>query len=164
MRAALLTGLALSVACATPPPPLPTARPLRDVESLAWLAGSWAREGDRSRWEEHWTVPAGGTMVGMARMVRDGVTAFTESLLIEEREDGIYYGARPSNQPEAAYKLIINDAGRAVFTNPEHALPHTIGYDLAPDGSLMAWIENERDGETWREHFPVRPSQLVPDY
>ncbi len=136
------------------------ADPLRDVTTLGWLAGSWAEEGKGFRWEEHWTAPAGGTMVGMARMVQDGATAFTEALRIEQRQDGIVYVATPSNQPTTEFLLVEHTGWQAVFSNPAHKTPSTIGYRLQPDGSLMAWIENEVDGQIQREFFPKTRAAL----
>ena len=46
--------------------------------------------------EEHWTRPAGGSMLGMSRTVAGNRTAEFEFLRIEQREDGIYYVAQPS--------------------------------------------------------------------
>jgi hypothetical protein len=53
------------------------------VDRLDWLAGAWQGAIGGDQVEEHWAVPAGGTMVGMFRWLRDGQPRFYELLLLE---------------------------------------------------------------------------------
>ncbi|MCB1009826.1 MAG: hypothetical protein KDB94_13155, partial [Acidobacteria bacterium] len=50
------------------------APPPARVEALAWLAGCWAPDGGESGSVEQWTAPAGGTMLGLSRTIRNGTT------------------------------------------------------------------------------------------
>ncbi len=47
-------------------------------EDLVWLSGSWQQGSGDDVIEEHWTLPAGGSLIGMSRTVKRGQTAFFE--------------------------------------------------------------------------------------
>ncbi|MDH3196912.1 MAG: DUF6265 family protein [Candidatus Krumholzibacteria bacterium] len=123
------------------------AAPFR-LQDLSWLTGYWARERNDTRIEECWLEPLGGVMVGVHRDLRDTGGVFYEFLRIEERADGIYYVAKPSNQGEAAFRLVALEAGRkAVFENKAHDFPQRIVYLLESDGKLRATIEGVDDDQ-----------------
>ena len=68
----------------------------QSISDLAWIAGDWQMApGGKSQSEEHWTAPAGGTMMGMSRTLAGDKTVEFEYLRIEQRTDGIYYVAHP---------------------------------------------------------------------
>ena len=162
----LTTFLVFGSAC-TSPSTYPSTQfrgdPLREVESLGWMAGSWVDESGNYRWEEHWSEPLGGTMLGMSRMVRAGQTMFTESVRIEERGGRIVYVVTPSGLPTVEFLLIEHGGWQALFQNPNNAAPHTIGYRLQPDGSLLSWTVTDKDGQEVKEFFPKEPASLVRD-
>ena len=54
------------------------------LSSLTWLSGQWARKDAGGLAEEHWSTPAGGAMMGMFRLVKDGKVVFYELLTITE--------------------------------------------------------------------------------
>ena len=68
-----------------PQEPLGAARgePLEFGE-VAWLAGSWAFEGLGGTGDEMWTEPAGGSMLGLFRLLQDGKPAFYELGTLDE--------------------------------------------------------------------------------
>lgn len=133
-------------------PPLPGA-----VESLAWLAGCWARTTAEPGSGEQWTPPAGGTMLGTSRTVRDGLTVEYEFVVIRANDSGqLAYFAHPSGQAAAAFPLLRLGAGEVVFENPTHDFPQRVGYRLESGGdALLAWIEGTSDGRTRRVEFPM---------
>lgn len=116
------------------------------LEDLAWLSGGWEGGG----FEEHWMKPAGGTMIGMGRMVQEGATVFIEFLKIEESEGSIYYRATVEGQPEASFKLAKLGKNEVVFENPEHDFPQRIIYRQPKAGELHARIEGGKgDPQDW---------------
>lgn len=130
-----------------------------DVKPLEWMAGSWVDEsggsgGGGRRSEEHWTQPAGGTMIGMNRTVAGDRTVFFEYLRIEIRSGEVLYVASPrGRQPATLFKLIETCERRAVFENPEHDFPQRIIYERKGE-ELHARIEGTVDGkkqsESWK--------------
>ena len=128
------------------------------VESLAWLAGCWSRSDVDMGSGEQWTAPAGGTMLGVSRTVREGRTVEYEFVVIRQDLDGTpVYHAHPSGQASAEFRLARSGDREAVFENPAHDFPQRVGYRLAGDDTtLTAWIEGLRNGATRRIEFPMR--------
>jgi len=61
---------------------------LKDVNQLGFMSGCWAFTEGGSTTEEYWTQPAGGTMMGLSRVVAGGKTVFTEYIQMRE-QDGV---------------------------------------------------------------------------
>jgi hypothetical protein len=121
------------------------------------MAGDWQTPtGNRSQIEEHWTQPAGGTMLGMSRTIASGKTVEFEFLRLEQRDDAIYYVAHPkARSPGTDFKLTRLTSDEAVFENPQHDFPKRIVYRKNADGSLTASIDG---GEGTRSRsFPFQP-------
>jgi hypothetical protein len=126
------------------------------VGDFLWLAGCW-KGGERgSEFVEHWMKPAGGTMLGMGRTVKDGQTVFFEFLRIQETAGAIFYHARLPDQNETAFQLVKWDGKEAVFENPEHDFPQRVIYRFNPDGSLLARIEGKDKGAEKGIDFPMQ--------
>jgi hypothetical protein len=120
------------------------------LADLAWISGSWQTEpGARRQIEEHWTVAAGATMMGMSRTVAGEKTVEFEYLRIEQRADGIYYVAHPKARcPATDFKLTRASANEAVFENPQHDFPKRIIYRKGADDSLTASIDGGEGTKT----------------
>jgi hypothetical protein len=114
-----------------------------DIAELSWISGDWqTAPGGRAQIEEHWTQPAGGSMLGMSRTVAGARTAEFEFLRIEQRENEIYYVAQPKGRcPQTDFKLTRVTAQEAVFENPTHDFPKRIIYKKTSDDSLTASID-----------------------
>src|SRR5262245_48725352 len=144
----IVIALAIPTQLVAQDPPTNAARSITD---LAWIAGDWqTAAGGRSQVEEHWTQPAGGTMIGMGRTIGGGKTVEFEYLRLEQRADAIYYVAHPkARSPGTDFKLTRLTAQEAVFENPQHDFPKRIIYRQNADGSLTASIDG---GEGTRSH------------
>jgi hypothetical protein len=113
------------------------------LADLAWMAGSWeTASGGFRQVDEHWSAPAGGTMMGMSRTVAGNRTVEFEFLRLEERKDGVFYVAQPSGRcPATDFQLTHAAGGEAIFENPQHDFPKRIIYRKNADGSLTASID-----------------------
>ena len=113
------------------------------ISALSWITGDWQTvPGGRAQIEEHWTMPAGGSMLGMSRNVAGEKTVELEYLRIEQRADGILYVANPKARcPGTDFKLTRSSASEAVFENPQHDFPKRIIYRRTADDSLTATID-----------------------
>lgn len=141
------------------------AKAVSGLEQLAWLAGSWLSENDRSVSEEQWMKPRAGTMIGMNRTIAkppdarasDGKaserTVFFEFLRIEQNKDGIVYLASPKGrQPATPFKMKEVGEHSVVFENPEHDFPRRITYRL--EGDIMhARVEGTQGGKMTSEEW-----------
>ena len=127
-----------------------------DISGLNWLTGCWAQDGQDPGSVEQWTTPAGGTMLGMNRIVNDGKTVAFEYLRIVEQDDGwIGLIASPSGQKTARFRMIGMSENEVVFENPDHDFPQRIIYRLIGDGKLLGRIEGIVDGMKRSADFPM---------
>lgn len=125
------------------------------MKTLVFMAGCWAAGGGTTVFEEIWTKPNGGTMIGLARAVAKERTTFTEHMEIREEKGEItmYVQIRLPGKI-TPFKLTSSTETEAVFSNPEHDFPKRIIYRKQADGSLHARIEG--DGGK-HEDFPFKP-------
>src|SRR5436190_19333601 len=63
--------------------------PPATLASVAWLQGHWEGEGLGGVSEELWSPAAGGVMMGMYRLLKDGKPTFYEFLMLVE-ENGTF--------------------------------------------------------------------------
>ena len=153
----ILTLFSILVSPNRPESVLANAQGSPTIEGLGWLAGSWQSAPGRVQFEEHWTKPAGGTMLAVSRTLAGGKTVFFEYLRIETRPDGIYYVAVPRGQKATDFKLTNLEGQTAVFENPQHDHPQKISYRKNPDGSLTARIEGDAAGKKQPQTFHFLP-------
>jgi len=127
-----------------------------EMWKLGFLAGCW-RGGDKVQFlEEQWTKPAGHSMLGVGRTIKDGKTEFYEFLQIRERSDGIFYIAEPNGEKAVSFKLVKVNDSQAIFENPQHDFPQRIIYQRAIDGSLQASLEGTESGKPKRVEFSMK--------
>ncbi len=131
--------------------------PRATAEDFAWLAGCWASVGREFGSGEWWTAPAGGTLLGIARTVKDGKTVAWEYVQIRENEHGgVDYVALPSGQEQAVFGLVSISDREVIFENPQHDFPQRVIYRLPKGGLLVGRIEGELDGRERSADFPMR--------
>lgn len=138
--------------------PAAPCRAAESVERLSWLAGCWRAEGGEPGSGEQWLAPAGGTLLGVSRTVKNGVTVAYEFMQIRPDDGGnLVFVARPSGQPEASFALRPGSPAEAVFENPQHDFPQRVIYRLEDGGRLRARIEGQRPGGALRGiDFPLQ--------
>ena len=133
--------------------------PKSAIEVFSWMAGCWEGKGDNRQLEEHWTQPAGQSMLGMSRVLAGGKTVAFEFMRILEDERGIVFIAQPSGQKETPFRLSQFKNQQATFENPDHDFPQRIIYRKEPDGSLLARIEGKENGKELGMDFPMKPGK-----
>jgi hypothetical protein len=134
-----------------------------DVTALAWMAGCWASEKGEAGSVEHWLPPAGGTMLGVSRTVKNGQTVEFEFMQVRLSSDHrLVLIAIPSGQKEAAF--ISSSVGKdsVTFENPDHDFPQKVSYRLEPGGRLIGRIEGDRGGTPRSIEFPMRRVSCEP--
>jgi len=140
----MLAFLALPLITAAPP-------------DLGWIAGIWRGEKWGGQMEEHWTAQAGGTLLGMNRMVKAEATPHREFLSIETKEGKttltVYLFRQPPDSPvPVTYSLTALDGRKAVFENPDHERLSRMTYRR--DGNtLHILIEGRRKDQPFRDEF-----------
>jgi uncharacterized protein DUF6265 len=125
------------------------------IDELAWLTGCWASDGAEPGSGEQWMAPAGGSMLGMARVVRDGRMVAYEYTRIVTTNDGLVFIASPSGQETAEFALKKMGDNEVVFENPDHDFPQRIIYRMVDSDHVQGRIEGvTSDGEAHVE-FPL---------
>lgn len=143
--------------------PVMSAATVATVEPLAWLGGCWAADGGEPGSVEHWLAPAGGTLLGVSRTVRNGRTVAHEFMLIRRNAAGtVEYVASPSGQKTTAFALVRVADGEAVFENLQHDFPQRIVYALTAPGRLAARIEGTTGAGPKVVHFPMTRTRCEP--
>lgn len=127
-----------------------TAQSADGIAAMAWLAGCWDFDEAGEGSGEFWTAPAGKTMLGLNRTVKDGRTIAYEFLRIAEDEQGrLSFVASPSGQATTSFGLVEIGDREAIFENPAHDFPRRIIYRRDGDDSVIAIAEGP-DGDGWR--------------
>ncbi|WP_342115845.1 DUF6265 family protein [Pseudoduganella sp. OTU4001] len=130
------------------------------LDKLAWLAGCWTHTNAEAGSMEMWSLPAGGTMLGVARTVKNGKTVEWEHTMIRETAPGVWsYVAKPSRQPEASFAVKSIGDGEVVFENPQHDFPQRIIYKRDGADGLKARIEGESKGKQKAFDYPMKRTQ-----
>ena len=162
----LATVAALHAAAAfaqTPaPPPEVTQLDTKSVSALSWLYGCWGGKVNQRDFREQWMPLRGNTMLGIGSTEYQDKLSSYEYLRIEGRPDGVFYVALPSEQKEAAFKLVSavkderDNATTFTFENPQHDFPQRIIYRRGTEGWLYATIEGKLKGEDRQITYPFR--------
>lgn len=119
----LLMGFGRSANAQTPSDP-----PRHRIDDLAWLAGQWVGEMGDGRFEEYWSEPRAGMMIGMFRLVGpDGKTTILEFEQFIETADGLelrfrHFSSDLEPREEAKQPLTLRlhhlDDESVVFVDP----------------------------------------------
>jgi len=110
------------------------------VAPAAWIAGCWVTERGKATIEEQWMAPAGGTMLGMGRTIREGKLDDYELLIIRAKDGRVDYEAHPMMQPTAVFTATVVSDTLLQFENPRHDFPRLIAYQRRGADSLFARI------------------------
>lgn len=131
------------------------------VEDLAWMAGRWtgAMEGDPL--EEQWTAPAGGTMMGMFRwMKQDGTTFMFEFLTIEPGPRGPVYYMRHFNpgliaweKKKAPLRCPLTASGPREATFGCEGKPTKLTFKRTSETTMTVLLERQEDGKETTTEF-----------
>ncbi len=127
------------------------------ILDLGWLSGCWSSNNQQAGSGEQWMAPAGGTMLGISRTVRDSKTvAFEFMRIVEQDEGGLVFIASPSGQSTASFAMLSLNDRKVIFENPSHDFPQRIIYRLISDEDLLGRIEGTINGTERAVDFPMK--------
>lgn len=113
-------------------PMSPRSLTAQSLEAAAFMEGCWVEDRGGVRSEEIWMAPAGGIMLGMARVIRTGRPASWESTLIHIVDGTLTFSASPSGQAPADFAQATAAKPTLRFENRTHDFPQAIEY--RPEG------------------------------
>ncbi len=125
------------------------------LPQIAWISDAWSGKGLGGTVEEHWTKPAGDSMVGLFRLVgADGKLTVCELLMIEQRGKHVVYRFRhfgPGHKPweeldkPLVFDLIRLTPNEAVFESSVQTDPKRLTYTRTGD-KLAIRVQGETEG------------------
>lgn len=136
-----------------------------DIDALAWMAGSWYGAVDGDAYDEHWSLPAGGVMIGMFRWLKDGKVHMYELMAIEPEADGLALRLKHFHRGLAAweekdvvltYPLIDLGENRATFAKGGAFRSTQFVYRRDGPDQLVAVQENRKGDERALFEFRYR--------
>lgn len=180
----LAAGVALGGARLTPEedaPAVQEATPcVAGVARLGFMSGDWTHTDPSGVWEERWSAPLAGCIVGSLRWVREGEPRMYEMLAIEEDEQGhvrmfvrhFHKGLKPWEKeagvdtPTPAWVLTHVENGRAVFENTAVGFPAKMTYEGVGGrggvyASLKVTLEGQERGVV--RHVVFQFSRIAPE-
>jgi hypothetical protein len=128
------------------------------INDVAWMSGCWAQVGAEKGSDEVWLRPAGGTMLGLGRTIRNQKTVAHEFMQIREVNGGLTFFANPSGQESASFRMISLTNAKVVFENREHDFPQRVIYELRGPDELVGRIEGTENGRERGIDFPMTRS------
>lgn len=133
----------------------------QSIDGLAWMAGDWSCPKWGGVFEERWSPPASGSMVGSGRLMVDGKTTFIEFMSIEPTEGGLTMFmvlGKPSKGVGKPVPFTLTKAspGEAVFECPTNDFPSKITY-TKKESTLVCVLEGVQNDKPAREEFQFKP-------
>ena len=134
------------------------------IEQLAWMAGAWEHRDGANVLEEHWMAPSGGCMMGIMRQSNNGKVNIREFEVIEETPEGLSFtlshvGPKMAEMPDRTRlnsKATALKDGEVTFTATGTGAVRSLTYRKQPDGSLLAIVELERNGQKRTLELPLK--------
>jgi hypothetical protein len=139
------------------PPVFAADAPPARVDDFAFAAGCWQATAGDTTMEEQWSRPAGGVMLGTARVLSGGQTVFTEFVEVREKPEGLVMTvALGIGKPSTSFTRIAAAPNEVVFENKAHDFPQRVRYRNDGKDALFARVEGTQKGAAKGEDFPYR--------
>ena len=125
------------------------------LADLAWLEGSWGGDALGGHCEEIWSPPAGGSMMGMFRLVSKDKTSLFEFLVFEETSAGVNLhfkhfdpDLKPWEEGEVLTLKLDHATDRSwTFLSPDPAQsPSRMVYSRPDDDQMIVSVETQQEG------------------
>jgi hypothetical protein len=129
------------------------------LQQLEWLLSQWQNSSPEGDFYESWIKTNDTSFTGTSLVIARGDTVFSESILLHQIGDNVYYSPTVSDQNNAqpvSFKLISNTNGIFVFENKEHDFPQRIIYSNPQPDSLYARVEGNHNGIFRTEEFGMK--------
>lgn len=122
---------------------------------VQFMVGCWRgpASGGNAVYEERFTPPAAGIMLGSSRMFSSSRLISFEYLTVRQAEDAIVFLPAPSGQPSpAVFRLTRSAPDLAWFEDPDHDYPRRIRYEVKDETLEISIDAGAADPEprSWR--------------
>lgn len=127
-------------------------RPAATLADASWLEGRWAGEGLGGWNEEWWSAPAGGSIMGVYRHVKEGAVVFYEIMSLVETEGTLELRLKHFHGDLRGWEE-KDDVVRFPLVRVDENTLWFDGMTLRRDGpdTMQAWVAVSGGGEGLRE-------------
>ena len=125
------------------------------VADLFWLSGCWQGRQGTAVIEEIWSKPAGTTMLGLGRTVRNNRTVSFEFMQFREQNGTLAFLPQPQGGAQVTFPLKASTGAKFTFENLNHDYPQRVSYERK-GGQLLASTEGTEKGKFSRQEFVMR--------
>lgn len=147
--------LLFAIICVTAPVVLGVGQARPPLDSLSWLSGCWEGRQGNAVIEEHWSKPAGQSMLGFSRTIKNNMTTSYEFIQIREEGNSLVYLPQPQGGQRVSFPLSKSGQNQFTFENSAHDFPQRIIYERK-GAMLLAAIEGILKGKQEREEFLMK--------
>jgi hypothetical protein len=127
----------------------------------SFLTGCWAGASGALTFEENWTRPVAGSVMGISRTFKAGRMVDSEFMRIDLRGTALVFTPRiGTKQAPVEFRLKSQTDTEVVFENPEHDFPQRVIY-RASQGGLTGRIEGNEKGKFRAEDFPMKSTPCL---
>jgi hypothetical protein len=129
--------------------------PPATLADMAWFAGSWSGTGLGGVTHEAWSPAAGGAMMGMFRLVKDGKIVFYEFLTLVEHEGSLLLKLKHFNADLTGWEEKADSVKfRLLQIAPAVARFSGLTFTRVDDNTLEIFLAiRDRDGTVREEAF-----------
>lgn len=128
------------------------------LNSAVWITGFWQNKTDTGTLSEDWHKLNDSVMKGTSFFVKGKDTLHHESMIIEEKEDELYYIStiKGQNQDKAvSFSLISSDEEGFVFENSQNEYPKKIIYKPVSDNNFVIYLEGILFEKPYKEQYSM---------
>jgi hypothetical protein len=129
------------------------------IKTADFLLGKWGSKMDDGALSENWKKLNDSTFQGESFFIKDKDTLHFESILLQQKEENLFYNAIVKGQNDnkaVAFKLTLGDEKQLIFENPKHDYPQKITYSLITKDSMVASISGIQIGKVSSEKFGMK--------
>jgi hypothetical protein len=132
------------------------------LDDLSWLSGCWEGRQGNAILEEIWSKPAGGSMLGLGRTVKENRTASFEFMRFREENGSLVFLPQPQGNAPVPFSRNDSLGGTMTSENKEHDIPPRVIYERKGPRLLLAAVEGTYKGKEEREEFQMRKVNCNP--
>lgn len=131
----------------------------KELEKMNWLIGTWNNSMPEKKYTEVWKKENDSTFKGYSHIIQDRDTVFSESIIINQRRDSLYYIVNVDDQnagESVSFTLTSSADDTYIFENPNHDFPTKIVYNKINNDSIFAEVSGEMGGQNRKVDFPMK--------
>lgn len=136
------------------------------VTDLTWFQGDWHGEKDGNTFDESWSTPDGGTIMGMFRWLKNGSLHFYEFMAVEPEDNTLVFRIKHLNRGLVSWEekdqatnfyLERLEPRHVVFAGRVGDHISRLIYDMEDENTLTVTLETTYDdGRKSRLEFPYK--------